>query len=280
MVIPGHSLRPIELISFIEMPNAPSPAKPTQGVSGIADLGADDRRKAVTARPEQPRRQIFAALFERRIGVSDRAVVADVAGDDGVARQSRLNRAPGLTRRHPLLVALARVLVPGRARIVFFMIHARKRLQPFRLGRVDQRLALVAAGIAGAGRKPRQNGFGDQLRVAADADRDRLGQADTIGVDVDLDDLRGLRPIVDAIAGKRRKRIEPGAERQHHVGLGDQLHRRLGAVVAERADRKPVTSGKTVIVLVVVADRRVELFGQARHRPRWRCRVPRRRPTG
>ena len=30
--------RPIELISFMEMPKAPSPAKPTQGVSGLPIL--------------------------------------------------------------------------------------------------------------------------------------------------------------------------------------------------------------------------------------------------
>jgi hypothetical protein len=38
IVIPGHSSRPIELISFIEIPNAPSPAKPMQGVSGLPIL--------------------------------------------------------------------------------------------------------------------------------------------------------------------------------------------------------------------------------------------------
>src|SRR6185312_6505288 len=94
------------------------------GRVGIADLGSDDRRKSIAARSEQARRQIFAALLEGWIGVADRAVVADIAGDDGVARQTGLNRAPGLARRHPLLVALACVLVPGRARIVFLMIHA------------------------------------------------------------------------------------------------------------------------------------------------------------
>ena len=33
MVIAGHSSRPIADISFIEMPKAPSPAKPTTGTS-------------------------------------------------------------------------------------------------------------------------------------------------------------------------------------------------------------------------------------------------------
>ena len=110
------------------------------------------------------------------------------------------------------------------------------------------------------------------LGVAADADRDRLGQADAVGVDVDLDDLRVLRPVVDAVAGQRRERVEPGAERQHDVGLGDQLHRRLRAVVAERADGERMRAGEGVVVLVVAADRRVEPLGE-RRRSR-RCAPP------
>ena len=34
MVTGGHSPRPIAVISFMAMPKAPSPAKPTTGVSG------------------------------------------------------------------------------------------------------------------------------------------------------------------------------------------------------------------------------------------------------
>ena len=54
-------------------------------------------------------------------------------------------------------------------------------------------------------------------------------------VGVDLDDLRVLRPVVEAVLRQRAERPEPRAERQHHVGLRDQLHRRLRALVAERA---------------------------------------------
>ena len=73
-----------------------------------------------------------------------------------------------------------------------------------------------------------------------------------------------LRPVVDAVAGQRRKRIEPRAERQHDVGLGDELHRRFRAVVAERPDGKPMAAGEAVVVLVVVANRRIEFFGKCR----------------
>ena len=38
MVIGGQSPRPIAVSSFIEMPKAPSPAKPTTGTSGQAIL--------------------------------------------------------------------------------------------------------------------------------------------------------------------------------------------------------------------------------------------------
>src|SRR4029077_8086876 len=45
----------------------------------IANFGTDDRRKTVTAWPEQAGRQVFPGLVEHRIGIADRAVVADVA---------------------------------------------------------------------------------------------------------------------------------------------------------------------------------------------------------
>ncbi len=38
MVMAGHSSRPTAVISLAEMPKAPSPAKPTTGVSGQAIL--------------------------------------------------------------------------------------------------------------------------------------------------------------------------------------------------------------------------------------------------
>src|SRR5581483_2408965 len=150
--------------------------KPDDRRVRIADLGADDRREAGAGRTEQAGRQIFAGLLERRIGVADGAVVADVAGDDGVLRQACLDRAPGLARRHAVGVALARVGVPGRARIVLLVIHAGERLQPARLGGVDQRLALLAARIAGRWREFLEDRLGDELGVAANADGNRLGQ--------------------------------------------------------------------------------------------------------
>src|SRR6478735_2144037 len=85
---------------------------------GVADLGADDRGKAVAARPKQAGGQIFPAFIEGRIGVADGAVVADVAGNDRILRQAGLDRAPRLARRHSVRVALTRVGIPCGAGIV------------------------------------------------------------------------------------------------------------------------------------------------------------------
>jgi hypothetical protein len=114
-------------------------------------------------------------------------------------------------------------------------------------------------------RQLRQDRLGDELCVSADADRHRLRQTDAVRIDVDLDDLGVLGPIVQAISRKRRERIESRAKRQHDVGLCDELHGGLRPVVAKRADGKPVIAGKAVIVLIVVAHRRIELLGERTH---------------
>ena len=46
------------------------------------------------------------------------------------------------------------------------------------------------------------------------------------------------------------------------IGLLDQFHRRLGAVVAERASKQRVRTGEGIIVLVADADRRIKALGQ------------------
>ena len=112
------------------------------------------------------------------------------------------------------------------------------------------------------GRQLGQNAFGHFLGIADDADGDALGEPDAVGVDVDLNDLRLLRPIVEAIAGKRREGIEPGAEAEHDIGLGDQFHRGLGAVVAQRASEQRMRAREGVVVLIADADRRIETLGQ------------------
>src|SRR5262249_20226346 len=168
----------------------------------VADLCTDDRREAIAAGAKQPRRQVFPASIEGRISVADRAVVSDVAGDDGIFREPCLNRAPGLPRRHAVGVALASVHIPSGARIIIFMIHAGENLKPARFCCVDQRLAFIAAGVASRRRKLRQNAPGDEFSITTDANGDGLGQADPVSVDIDLDNLGGLRRVIDGIARK------------------------------------------------------------------------------
>ncbi len=229
---------------------------------GAGDLGADDCRQPVAARPEKSRRQVFAPCLEARIGVAYGAIVADVGGNDGLAGKCRLDRAPGHARAHPVGLGLACAIVPRRAGIVLLVVHGGEFLRPggFRLR--DRRLALGASRVARLRAKAFEDAVCDLLRIADDADADRLGEADPVGIDVDLDDCGGLRPVVDAVAGQRRERVEPGAERKHHVGLSDQLHAGLGAVVAERAGEERMRAGEGVVVLVAAADRCVEALGK------------------
>ena len=180
------------------------------------------------------------------------------------ARHAGLDGAPGLARRHAVLVARPRLLVPARARIVVLVIHRGEGLQPRGFRLVDQVLALLAPRIACLRPELRQKLLRDLLGVAADADRHLLGEADAVGVDVDLDNLGVLGPVIDAVARQGRERVEAGAERQHHVGLGDELHGRLGAVIAERPDSERVAAREGVVVLVAGADRGIEAFGEGR----------------
>ena len=61
-----------------------------------------------------------------------------------------------------------------------------------------------------------------------------LDQAEHRGFGVDLDDLGVLRPVVESVLRQRAERAEPRAEREDDIGLRDQLHRRLRALIAER----------------------------------------------
>src|SRR6476660_9078869 len=47
------------------------------------------------------------------------------------------------------------------------------------------------------------------LRIATDADRDRLDQAQHPRIGVDLDDLRRARPVIESMLWQRAARSEP-----------------------------------------------------------------------
>ena len=70
--------------------------------------------------------------------------------------------------------------------------------------------------------------------IAADADGNRLDEAQHLRIGVDLDDFRIVRPVFDPMLRQRSERPKARAERQNDVGLGDQLHRCLGTLVTKR----------------------------------------------
>ena len=142
------------------------------------------------------------------------------------------------------------------------MIHGGQLLRPAGLGVRDQRLAVRAAGIARRRGQAREQLLSNQLGVALDPDFDPLGQADAIGVDVDLDQLGILGPVVDTVTRQGRERVQARPQRQHHVGLGDQLHGCFGSVVAQRAAGQRMRAGEGVVMLVVAAHGRIEALGQ------------------
>ena len=104
------------------------------------------------------------------------------------------------------------------------MIQRGQFLRPGRFGGGDGFLAGGAAGITGRRGQPVKNAGGNLVRIADNTHGHRLGQADTVGVDVDLNDLCIFRPVIDAVTGQGRERVEPRAKCQHDIGLGNQLH--------------------------------------------------------
>jgi hypothetical protein len=124
------------------------------------------------------------------------------------------------------------------------------------------RSALVASQARVRPARRLRQGDGGGLGVAADADRDLLHQAQHGVVGVDLDDLGILGPVVHAVLRQGAEGAEAAAQRHHHVGLRHQLHRRLRALVAQRAAPQRVAGGEGVVVQVAVHHRRAEALGQ------------------
>ena len=81
-------------------------------------------------------------------------------------------------------------------------------------------------------------------------------------IGVDLDDLRSLRPIIEPVLRQRAEGSEPRAERQHDIGLRDQFHRGLRALIAERSGPKRMVAWEGIVVQVGVDDGRLQLLGE------------------
>src|SRR5207248_4459486 len=105
----------------------------------------------------------------------------------------------------------------------FLVTHVRQTLRL--VGVAGERLAL----------QPINQGAGCRASVATDADGNRFDETQHLRVGVDLDDFRMWRPVVDAMLRQRAEGPEARAQRQHDVGLGDELHCGLRALVPERA---------------------------------------------
>ena len=129
---------------------------------------------------------------------------------------------------------------------------------------MDQRLAGITPVISCTRCKLREDLLGNLLRITANTNRHRLCQPDSVWVDINLNDLRRLRPVINAIPRQCRKRIQPCAEREHDIRFRNQFHRGLRAIIAERTRRQTVATGKAVIVLVIAANRSIKPFSERR----------------
>ena len=214
-------------------------------------LGADGRGEGVAAVAEAHGGEEALRLFEAQIAVGHRTDVADVGGHHGVLGQRLLQFAQGAARRD-------RRAVGGGKRI--------QLLFPGVLAAVHLGHAGVAVAVGGDGHVLRLDAFQDRHRralgVAEDGHRYLLDQAEHAVVAVHLDDLGVLRPVLHAVLGQGAEGPEAGAERQHHVGLGDHVHRRFRALVAQGPAHQRVAGREGVVVQVAGHHRRRQVLGQ------------------
>mmetsp|Transcript_105535 Transcript_105535/g.251454 ORF Transcript_105535/g.251454 Transcript_105535/m.251454 type:complete len:252 (+) Transcript_105535:147-902(+) len=117
--------------------------------SRVSDLSSQDGREAISARTEEARRQVLSRRGERRIGVADRAVVADVRRHDGLFRHHPHDGAPCLPWRQATGVRFPRPLVPSGALIIQLVVHAFQLGCPGFLLLLHQLQPLGASGITG-----------------------------------------------------------------------------------------------------------------------------------
>ena len=231
-------------------------------------LGTDDGGKGIAAVAEAHRRKEAAGPFEAQVTVRHRVDVADVGGHHHVRRQCPLQLAQRLTRMQVLAAtegSLALLLANHVEAVGVGLVHPGiQLLLPGRLFGADFLCAFGLRGITGQGAalqtvEQRQCCL---LRVAADTHRDLLHQPQHPVIGIHLDDLCILRPVVHAVLRQRAERPQPRAQRQHHVGLGNQLHARLRTLIAQRPAPQRVTGRKAVVVLVAVDHGGAQPLGQ------------------
>ena len=123
-------------------------------------------------------------------------------------------------------------------------------------------LGLVGVTGQGAGRQALEQFNGHRLGVAVDAHGDFFDQAQIGVVGFNLDDLGVFGPVVHAVLRQGAKRPHARAQRHHHISLSDQLHRGLGALVAQRTGPQRVAGRKGGVAQVAVGHGRTQALGQ------------------
>ncbi len=107
------------------------------------------------------------------------------------------------------------------------MIHRRELLRPTALGGGDQILASLTVMITSRWCKLGQDRRRHFLGIAHNTHCHFLSEADARWIDINLNNLRRLWPIIEAVARQCGKRIEARAQSQNHIGLLDKLHASL-----------------------------------------------------
>ena len=200
---------------------------------GPAQLGADQRRQRVAAVAEAHGRQHGIRFVEAQIAVGHRADIADVGGHHHMLGHGQFQLAQYAARMHAAAAPADDVQAP----VVALVRPAVQFLFPGALLGNDAVGARAQRGRAGQlargqlGRQRRRR----RLGVAADAHRHRAHQPQHAMVGVHLDDAGVLGPVIQPVLRQGAEGPEPRAQRQHHVGLGQELHAGLGALVAQRA---------------------------------------------
>ena len=221
---------------------------------GSRTLGADDRRQGVAAVAEAHRSEEAAGTFETQVAVGDGVDVADVGGDHDVGGHRLLELAQHLARVQPVAVLLLGLVDGVEGELVLLMGPGIELGLPRILLCFDEFGTLVLRGVAGdrAVVETGEEILGDGLGVTADADVDLLDQAEHLLIGVDLDDLRVGGPVVEFVLRQCAERSQTGAQREDDIGLVDQRHPGLRALVPQRSGPQGVAGGEGVVVLVAV----------------------------
>ena len=226
---------------------------------GRGDLGADNRGERVAAVAEAHRREHRARTVEAQIRIRHRADIADVGRHHRRVRHRLFELAQHLPRVH-----MRRALRHFQRPRVLLVRPGLELGFPRALFRGDD---LGSIGVVRAGRerlaaKAREKSARRRFGVAADAYRDSLHQTQHFGIGIDLNDFRVFRPVVDIVLRQGSERSQPRSKGEHDVGLGDELHRRFRALIAQRPAPQRMIRRKRVVVQVTVAYRRGEQLGQ------------------